>query len=281
MRLFRAYDVSMSLSTAGSAYTCSNTIFSLTPGAPYLCVSKDGVAVQPAWHESHAAHAQKYFLTQQRKGSSPGAMVTPQHTRRRDTRRSAADPSTFRVIIPLRELSGVDLEPSVAITVAADAASGRVTFRGERACLGDAALDERFRLTLDATLDARARRRQNRLWRLGLRGRGSGGREGGSVAQGERAGSAGGPVEVAAEAESSWSSGDGASGYVDRQGAQQAALGDDDDSSGVAESSMHAGVEELHDAPRPQSAGAPAAGGRQVHVELHMSCLGICMLPAV
>ena len=208
-------------------------------------------------------------------------MDTPQHTRRRDTCRSAADPSTFRVTIPLRDLSGVDLEPSVAITVAADAASGRVTFRGERACLGDAALDERFRLTLDATLDARARRRQNRLWRLGLRGRGSGGREGGGMAQGERAGSAGGPIEVAAEAESSWSSGDGAPGHVNRRGAQQAAPGDDDHSSEVAKSSMHAAVEELHDAPRPQSAGAPAAGGRQVHVELHMSCLGVCKLSAV
>ena len=166
--------------------------------------------------------------------------------------------------IPLRELSGVDLEPSVAITVTADAVSGRVTFRGERACLGDAALDERFRLTLDATLDARARRRQNRLWRLRLRGRGSGGREGGAMAQGGPVGSRGGAVEVAAEAESSWSSGGGASGHINRQGAKQAALGDDDYSSEVAEGSMHAGVDELEVAPRPQSALAPAAGGRQV-----------------
>ncbi|KAK9845919.1 hypothetical protein WJX81_005977 [Elliptochloris bilobata] len=58
--------------------------------------------------------------------------------------RSAADPSTFRVTIPLRELSGVDLQPSVAITVAADPATGRVSFRGERACVGDPALDARF-----------------------------------------------------------------------------------------------------------------------------------------
>ena len=186
----------------------------------------------------------------------------------------------FRVTVPLRELSGVDLEPSVAITVAADAASGRVTFRGERACLGDAALDERFRLTLDATLDARARRRQNRRWRLGLRGRGGGGRDGGGMAQGGPVGSGGGPVEVSAEAESSWSSGDGASGLIDRHGAQQAALGVDDHSSGMAESSMHAAVEERDFAPRPQSAGARAAGGRQVLVELRMSWLGVCMLSA-
>lgn len=205
-------------------------------------------------------------------------LAAPQRTSTHNTRRSGADPSTFRVTIPLRELSGVDLEPSVAITVAADAASGRVTFRGERACLGDAALDERFRLTLDAALDARARRRPNRLWRLGLRGRGPGCREAGDRAQGERSGSEGGPVEVAAEAESSWSSGEGASGHTGMQGAQQAGLDGSEHSSGVAHSTLHAAAEELDDAPRPQSADGPAAGGRQVLNKLRTSCLGACKL---
>lgn len=95
------------------------------------------------------------------------------------------------------------------------------------------------------------------------------------MAQGGPVGSKGGPTEVAAEVESSWSSGGGASRHIDRQGAQQAALGDDDHSSGVAESSMHAAVDELDDVPRPQSAGAFAEGGRQVLVELSTSCLGV------
>ena len=191
--------------------------------------------------------------------------------------RSAADPSTFRVTIPLRELSGVDLEPSVAITVAADPASGRVNFRGERACLGDAALDERFRLTLDAALDARARRRPNRLWGLGLLGRGrggSGGREGADRAEGVRSGSQGGPVGVAAEAESVWSSGAGASGHADVQAAQQAGLGGGYHSSGVADRGMRAAADELDDAPRAQSAEALAAGDRQVPERaLHELCM--------
>ena len=181
----------------------------------------------------------------------------------RNVCRSAADLSTFRVTIPLRQLSGVDLEPSVAITAAADAANERVTFRAERACLGDVELDKRFRLTLDAGLDVRARQRPNRLFRLGLWGRGSGDREGGGVAQGERAGSEGGPAEVAA-AEASWSCGEGAAGRIGTQGAQRAALGGSRHSSGVAGGSMHAAVEALDGAPGPQSADAPDAGGRQV-----------------
>lgn len=123
------------------------------------------------------------------------------------------DPATFRVTLPLRSLSGVDLEPSVFITVAADPSSRRVTFRGERACLGDAALDARFRLSLSATLDARARRRRP-SWRFGLQGRGGDAGGAGSVAQ-----------ETGAAAPGAVQAGDGSAGSKDRRAGAAKVLG--------------------------------------------------------
>jgi len=74
--------------------------------------------------------------------------------------RPSSPPSLARPLtLAARQLSGVDLEPSVLVTAAADPATGRVAFTGDRACLGDPELDKRFRLSLSADLHARARRR--------------------------------------------------------------------------------------------------------------------------
>jgi len=73
--------------------------------------------------------------------------------------RPSSPPSLARPLtLAARQLSGVDLEPSVLVTAAADPATGRVAFTGDRACLGDPELDKRFRLSLSADLHARGAR---------------------------------------------------------------------------------------------------------------------------
>ncbi|KAI8100554.1 hypothetical protein M9434_004946 [Picochlorum sp. BPE23] len=66
----------------------------------------------------------------------------------------------FTVKVPLSELVGVDLTPTLSIVAKPHSGQGKVTFVGSRASLGSPGLDESFRLNVVAVLQSQGRRRR-------------------------------------------------------------------------------------------------------------------------
>lgn len=66
----------------------------------------------------------------------------------------------FTVKVPLSELVGVDLTPTLSIVAKPHSGQGKVTFVGSRASLGSPGLDEAFRLNVVAVLQSQGRRRR-------------------------------------------------------------------------------------------------------------------------
>eukprot|EP00889_Picochlorum_renovo_P003233 jgi/Picre1/30263/NNA_005629.t1 len=62
--------------------------------------------------------------------------------------------------VPLSELVGVDLTPTLSIVAKPHSGQGKVTFVGSRASLGSPGLDESFRLNVVAVLQSQGRRRR-------------------------------------------------------------------------------------------------------------------------
>lgn len=73
--------------------------------------------------------------------------------------RDDSDPTTFQLIVPLRDVIGVDLVPQLTIHASPDAQGGKVTLIGKKAALGSPALDGKFKLHIIAELSTRQRRR--------------------------------------------------------------------------------------------------------------------------
>lgn len=75
--------------------------------------------------------------------------------------------NVFRLTIPLQDVIGVDLTPSISIAAHPDPDNGTVTFVGSDASIGSESLDEAFKVNLVAVLCRPAARKRNR-WRRTL-----------------------------------------------------------------------------------------------------------------